>query len=98
MPIYTYDADLAATRFDLFIQSNSIPGGQDLAAGAGGSYRYLRGVADIDNPVKITGLALDRSKSAVTAFPANYAGHTSDINANRKKDYLYLLWASRTAY
>ena len=98
VPVYTYDAAEAATIFDLFIQDSGHSGWDDLAAGAGGSYRFLVPVPDASNPVKITDLSLYRSNNGVTTFPAQYTGHTSDINANRKGTYLYLLWSTRRAF
>ena len=96
--MYTYDAAEAATIFDLYIQGDAHQGWYDLAAGAGGSYRYLEPAADASNPTKITSLALYRSDNGTINFPAPYTGHTSDINANRKKTFLYLLWSTRSAY
>ena len=98
VPTYTYTAADAATRFDLFIQDKSHPGWDDLAKGAGGSYRYLVPVPDGNNITKITGLKLYRSNNAVGAFPAPYVSHTSDINANRGKSFLYLIWSNAAAY
>ena len=96
--MYTYDAAEAATIFDLYIQGDAHQGWYDLAAGAGGSYRYLEPAADASNPTKITSLALFRSNNGTGSFPAPYTGHTSDINANRKKTYLYLIWTTQSAY
>ncbi|KAI0091202.1 hypothetical protein BDY19DRAFT_689153 [Irpex rosettiformis] len=98
VPTYTYNASEAATRFDLFIQGNAHPGWDDLAKGAGGSFRYLQPVPDANNYSKITDLKLYRSDSGIAALPVPYTGHTNDINANRKKTFLYLIWSTATAY
>ena len=101
VPFYTYNANEAAVRFQLIIQDNGDSSLDDLAKGAGGAYRYLKAIADGTNPNKITDLALQRSGNSV-AFPSGanstYSGHTGDINQGRKKDYLYLLWATRAAF
>ncbi|KAI0696248.1 hypothetical protein BC835DRAFT_1543701 [Cytidiella melzeri] len=98
VPIFTFNAAEAATRFDLFIQKDAHSGWFDLAKGAGGDYRYLEAVADANNSLKLTELKLYRSNNAVGSFPLPYIGHTGDINANRKKTYLYLIWAAVNAF
>ncbi|KAI0696445.1 hypothetical protein BC835DRAFT_1271922 [Cytidiella melzeri] len=98
VPTFTYNAALAATRFDLFIQKDAHSGWSDLAKGAGGDYRYLEAVPDTNNSSKLTDLKLYRSNNAVGAFPLPYTGHTSDINSNRGKTYLYLIWSSVHAF
>jgi hypothetical protein len=98
VPTYTYNAAEAAVRFDLFIQDKPHDGWSDLAKGAGGSYRYLEPASDSNNPTKLTDLKLYRSDNGVGAFPVPYTGHTTDINANRKKTFLYLIWSSVSAY
>ncbi|KAI0777003.1 hypothetical protein BC629DRAFT_1290472, partial [Irpex lacteus] len=98
IPIYTYKASEAATGFDLFIQGNARDGWDDLAKGAGGSFRYIRAVNDANQPRKVTRVALFRSNAGIGQLPAPYVGLTGDINANRKKTFLYLLWSSEIAY
>ena len=98
VPTYTYNASQAATRFDLFIQDKAHSGWDDLAKGAGGDFRYLQAIPDDNNYSKIIDLKLYRSGNGVSAFPVPYTGHTTDINANRKKTFLYLIWSVATAY
>ena len=66
----------------------------DLAKGAGGDFRYLKAVPDAKNASKIMALKLYRSNGPVWTFPAMYAGCTGDINVNRGKTYLYLMWST----
>ena len=96
MPVYTDSVAEAATGFDLFIQGDEHAGWPDLAAGAGGDYRYIRPVSDSRTKDKITQLKLLRLDDKVEYLPAPYTGRTGDINADRGKSFLYLMWETRT--
>lgn len=101
MPYYTYDSSKAAVRVDLIIQKTADNSLSDLAKGSKGNWRYLKAIADASNPNKITDVGLQRSSKSVS-FPSgsspDFTAHTGDINAGRKGDWLYLLWATRPAY
>ena len=96
VPFYTYNANEAAVRIELIIQHSSDPNMKDIAKGAGGSFRYLRPIADGSNRNKITELALQRSGKS--GADPNYDGATGDINKGRDGDYLYLLWNTAPAF
>ena len=94
MPTYTYNPSEATTRFDLIVQRGALSGLDDLAKGAGGDFRYLKAVPNPKSASKIMTLKLYRSNGPVGTFPAMYAGCTGDINVNRGKTYLYLMWST----
>ncbi|KAG6812464.1 hypothetical protein H0H92_002729 [Tricholoma furcatifolium] len=103
VPEMTTDVSEAITTFDLFIQSKPDSRYTDIAAGTGGSYRYLVPVRQSNEDSFITKLTLVRSPYAISSMPnVTYIGiaqgATSDINAGRGGNYLYLSWELQTAY
>lgn len=91
-PVYTYNVEEAASRFDLIIQGSGVPGWPDLAKGAGGQFRFLRAVNDHMSSTKITELALLRGGYVDSVSLWGFSGKTEDINGSRKGDFLYLMW------
>ena len=68
---------------------------QDMAKGAGGAYRYLKQQDGRDAPVRITDVALFRSKKQqfLSVDPSNgWHESTFDINEGRGGDFLYVVW------
>ena len=61
VPRWTIETDKAATSFNIFIQKDSTPGLKDLAAGAGGDYRYVVTNHDQHQVPKVRGATLVRS-------------------------------------
>ena len=101
--MYGTQVSSALTTFDLFIQDQIDSRYDDLAAGAGGSYRYLVPVRQSDQNLFISQLTLVRSGSALgdlsnVTWPGLPQGATSDINAGRGGTYLYLSWQLQRAY
>ncbi|RGP81410.1 hypothetical protein FLONG3_555 [Fusarium longipes] len=72
-----------------------IEGLDDLAKGAGGQYRYLHIKNDMSQPRYVTEVALFRDDSRHDGVPEGWDGMTTDINAGRKGDFLYLLWKTK---
>lgn len=99
MPDITYNSiqSGAASGFGVLVQNIPRTDLQDLAADAGGQYRYLIPIIQTAHPLKITSLVLYRSKSLVDSFPAPYTGHSADINVGRATN-LYLLWTAQANY
>ncbi|KZW01230.1 hypothetical protein EXIGLDRAFT_745216 [Exidia glandulosa HHB12029] len=89
-PIGTADSEAAATGFDLTISNKEIPWAADLAAGAGGDYRYL--FPSYGGKSRIIDIALYRPASATSSPPTGYDAMSGDINQGRSKTYLYLVW------
>lgn len=99
VPAWTTDAKKAATTFQFIKQSVPDPNrpNEDLARGAGDSYRYLIPLIDYPHDTKrIVEVKLFRSSNPIDSFP-NFDNHTTDINEGRKGDYLYLAWKIATA-
>ena len=90
------------TNFDLVIQAESDDRYDDLAAGAGGSYRYLIPVIQSNQNLRISELTLVRSNSPLIVYSVTWPdlpqGATRDINEGRQKTYLYLSWQLQRAY
>ncbi|KAG2003628.1 hypothetical protein CC2G_004217 [Coprinopsis cinerea AmutBmut pab1-1] len=98
---YSMNTEEVMTSVDFVRQSSSDDKYSDLAAGAGGDFRYLIPVYDGKKDDKISELGLLRSKSKVSLEAVKekgWEGMTTDINADRDGDYLYLLWKTRHAY
>lgn len=74
---------------ELIVQGEEIPGMSDLAAGAGGDFRYL---FPKFGPWKMRDLVLFRTTNGIDGVPYGYDGRTDDLNTGRGKSYLYLLW------
>ncbi|KAG6824905.1 hypothetical protein H0H92_005439 [Tricholoma furcatifolium] len=103
VPVMTTNVSEAMTTIDLFIQNTPDPRYPDVTVGAGGPYRYLVPVRQSSEDLYITRLSLVRATSAISNI-ANVTyiglpqGATSDINAGRGGDYLYLSWELQRAY
>lgn len=67
VPRWTFETDKAATSFDIFIQKDSDPARKDLAAGAGGNYRYVSTNHDEHQTLKVSGALLMRSSYGMSA-------------------------------
>ncbi|OJJ99064.1 hypothetical protein ASPACDRAFT_120160 [Aspergillus aculeatus ATCC 16872] len=70
------------------------PGQMDLAKGAGGQYRYLETSTVAAEGFGISNLKLLRSTDEVSSTDLRgrgYRGWTTDINAGRGGEYLYLV-------
>jgi len=69
----------------------------DLAAGAGGDYRYLSVLTNSPGlptlPI-INSVSLWRTGERQNGPPNGYSGITNDINAGRGGDYLYIIWTT----
>ena len=92
VPTYTSDPNGALTGFIFVRQDNPVPGLGDLAEGAGGQFRYIIVQRELQNPAKVTKVALWRRSQGTSGVPAGYRAKTSDINEGRGGDYLYLVW------
>lgn len=66
-PIWGTEADKCATSFDIQIQNGSKAGGKDLAAGAGGAFRYVYTNKDQNQAAKVVDAKLIRSGSQLTS-------------------------------
>ena len=66
VPVYTCDTHDASTSCSICIQTFPITGGDDLAKGAGGDYRYLFTHHDKRQNVKILEVKLLRSVYAIS--------------------------------
>jgi len=89
---FNSNPDYACNSFAIITQDRSDDKRQDLAKGAGGQYRYLVPYSVAAERKKVTEIRLFRSDSAVEAPPAGYDGMTRDINIDRGKSFLYLIW------
>ncbi|KAL7271760.1 hypothetical protein RUND412_005453 [Rhizina undulata] len=99
VPEYTQDVSQACTGFDIFIQASADSGKSDLAKGANGLYRYIVPIKNPKEKKKITEVALLRSENWADIKSApGYDGITPDINRDRKKDWLYVVWKSVQTY
>ena len=66
VPRWTIDTNKAATSFDIFIQGDSNDAWKDLAAGAGGDYRYVYSNHDERQTRKVIGATLIRSSGGLS--------------------------------
>ena len=64
----------------------------NIAKGSGGDYRYLLFNMDATTKDKVTEVALLRLGSQMDGRPAGWNGNTTNINAGRPGEFLYLLW------
>ena len=100
-PNYTNQISKALTDCRVRIQDKSWSGGtSDLASGAGGKYRYLQFNTDAENPAKYEAAALLRragSSASINDAPG-FNVLTTDINAGRGGDYLYVAFKSREVF
>ena len=83
VPRWTFDTDKAATSFDIYIQEHNEPACKDLAAGAGGDFRYVYSNHDKRQTRKVSGAMLIRSSSGLSS--ADQEGMVS------RCDVLYLV-------
>ncbi|PIL26817.1 hypothetical protein GSI_11078 [Ganoderma sinense ZZ0214-1] len=92
VPRYTSSYSTAAVGFEIVIQGDANGSLKDLAKGAGGDFRYLLPIKDVTKEAKVTQVALLRLDGDLGRRPAGWSGNTIDINKNRGKTFLYLLW------
>ena len=92
VPRYTRDYSAAAVGFEVVIQGDADGSLKDLAKGAGGDFRYILPIKDVTKEAKVTHVALLRREGALRGRPMGWVGNTTDINKNRGKTFLYLLW------
>ncbi|KAI0454541.1 hypothetical protein F5B21DRAFT_475008 [Xylaria acuta] len=67
----------------------------DLAKGAGGSYRYFSWSNDMNANHFVTDVALWRSSDAQWNPPSGWHHKSDDINKGRGGDFLYLVWRTK---
>ena len=100
--VETNQVSEALTDVRVRIEDNSWSGGTpDLATGAGGKYRYLQFNKDPKNDQKYQAAALLRragGPASVNDVSPSYNVLTSDINAGRGGDYLYVAFLSREVF
>ncbi|KAA8651011.1 hypothetical protein EYZ11_010971 [Aspergillus tanneri] len=95
VPVWTNKVSEACSNVGIVIQKDVVEGHDDLAAGAGGKFRFLFPQVQDNNSNKITDIQLYRSSDGLTADALSkmgFQGMSDDINKGRKGDYLYLLW------
>ncbi|KAI0122603.1 hypothetical protein F4814DRAFT_446542 [Daldinia grandis] len=101
VPQWTQNPREACTYLGVDIRGDFVPDFQDLAAGAGGDYRYLVTRRDEHIQLKVQEVALYRKLN--DQGPMNgadfaliqaqgYSSYSPDLNQNRGGDYLYLIW------
>lgn len=81
------------TNIEIVVQSEKNNAYSDLAAGAGGTYRYLKMLRDSSQTrIKKVGLLRSRKYLKGNWTQYNWDECTQDINSGRKGDYLHLCW------
>ncbi|KAI0174617.1 hypothetical protein BJ166DRAFT_621077 [Pestalotiopsis sp. NC0098] len=83
------------TSVSTAIVDSARDGQSDLAAGAGGSYRYFETARDAGASRFITEVALWRSGDRQSFSPEGWQGISGDINDGRGGDYLYFVWKTK---
>ncbi|KAL7266725.1 hypothetical protein RUND412_010719 [Rhizina undulata] len=94
VPTRTMDRFSGFTSFNILVQVAADPEKTNLAAGDGGNNRYINPINDDDIDDIIYDVALLRSQNAVADAPLGYDGISTNINAGRGGDFLYLVWKS----
>ncbi|KAJ3557903.1 hypothetical protein NM688_g1217 [Phlebia brevispora] len=90
---YTNSPDKACTAFNVVIQDRANDALRDLCIRANAKYGYLLNMQSNGIYSKVTTARLLRSSSAVSAGPpSGYDGMSIDLNTDRDKDYLYVVW------
>ncbi|KAI1779319.1 hypothetical protein F4818DRAFT_404127 [Hypoxylon cercidicola] len=102
VPQWTHDPTDACTWLGVDVTSSARPDVEDLAKDTGGDYRYLASRKEEHLEPKIRNVALWRNSNGkgpmnqedlkILEFQG-YNGFSTDINLNRGKSYLYLIWA-----
>jgi hypothetical protein len=94
VPEYTSDRNKAITDIRFVMSDNSNSSLSDLAAGAGGKYRYLIPEVDKSKSQKISKLVLWRfpKEDGPSTGKITSKGRTGDLNNDRKGDWLYVGW------
>ncbi|KAG6913594.1 hypothetical protein DXG01_005697 [Tephrocybe rancida] len=107
VPEYTNKVSEALTIFDFAITDKADSRYKDLAAGAGGKFRYLLPARhDANKDMFVTELTLVRANKDVSAdlsatnmvWKGLPQGHTIDMNEGRGGTYLYLVWQLQRAH
>lgn len=94
VPEWTADPSQAVSEIKVVFSKDPMPGMVDLAAGAGGLYRYLYMIRPSTPQPRITWIDLKRSGQG--DLPAGHDWVSEDLNKERGGDFLWLV-ASRTA-
>lgn len=101
-PVFTNQVKRALTDVRVRIEDSawSGDGTPDLAKGAGGKYRYLQFNRDVKNNKKYEAAALLRRAGGPASIndAPKFNVITSDINAGRGGDYLYVVFKSRQVF
>ncbi|KAE8153778.1 hypothetical protein BDV25DRAFT_14601 [Aspergillus avenaceus] len=97
VPKYTTKLAEACTSVDIIVTEDPHSGYSDLAAGAGGDYRYLKPNKNTNTPAKISEVAMHRTPKSqyfglAEVQKLGYDGMSDDINSGRKKDWLRIIW------
>ncbi|KAG4070498.1 hypothetical protein HA402_005730 [Bradysia odoriphaga] len=93
VPIWTTYMMEGVTKIHFVVQMSWNSTYSDLAAGAGGGYRYLKMEKDIGSSKRIKSVGLLRSSKHIKDIREfGWDERTSDINENRGGNYLYLCW------
>ncbi len=92
VPEYTNDPNIAASAFEVSVQTIAQSGYDDLAKGAGGDFRYLIPQCNTQARAKIREIELLRSAEVIVTPPVGWDGMTKNINIGRQKTFLYVLW------
>lgn len=95
VPRYTYNKDDALTWVEVFHQGSAAPGLDDLAKGAGGDFRYVKGVKNTREDRKIKKLDLVRDSDdepELDRVPGAWA-KSGDINHKRSGDFLQIFFS-----
>lgn len=100
-PVFTNQVKEALTDVRVRIEDNAWSGGStDLASGAGGKFRYLQFNKDGNNDQKYEAAALLRRAGipATINDAPKFNVITTDINAGRGGDFLYVVFKSRKVF
>jgi len=94
VPEYTSDKNKALTSIKFVETDNHNSDYSDLAAGAGGKYCYIVPEVDSTKSQKISKLDLWRFWAGYSPATDRITSQdrTSDLNKDRKGDFLYLGW------
>lgn len=87
------------TNVQVVVQSKRNDAYNDLAAGAGGSYRYLKMLQDSSHTrIKRVGILRSPKAKYIYGNRREYGWDecTGDINEDRKGDWLHLCWNTVT--
>jgi len=94
VPVWTYKIEEIVTSVHVVIQNEKNDKYQDLAAGTGGDYRYLKMIrsSTSSTAIKRVGLLMGTTNIYAERNKHGWDGCTEDINAGRQGGYLYVCW------